>query len=204
MKVPSGKIPLKYQSTEYDCVPTTFLNALNFLFKRDEIPPEVVQRILLYSLDTINKKGEHGKGGTTGLSANFLIQWLNAYSNAGAKNFKLDCEYLSGDYDEINLGKNNKIIRCINKGGVALFSVCIDKDLLHYVLCTEADSRFLCFFDPYFRQKQFSSKEREHCEWVTGEWKYNLKVSRQRVDSLGHERYSLGPFREVCLINRVF
>lgn len=61
------KIPLKYQSSEYDCVPTTFLNALNFLFERKDIPPGVINAIMLYSLDTFNRKGEAGKGGTTGL-----------------------------------------------------------------------------------------------------------------------------------------
>lgn len=58
------KVPLKYQSSDYDCVPTTFLNAINFLFKRDEIPPEIIQRIYLYSFDLIGDKGENGKGGT--------------------------------------------------------------------------------------------------------------------------------------------
>jgi len=205
MKVPSGKIPLKYQSTDYDCVPTTFLNALNFLFERNEIPPEVIQRILLYSLDTINKKGEHGKDGTSGLSANFLIQWLDEYSNAGNKNFRLECEYLSSDNDDdIHLGRNNKIVRCINDKGVALCSVCIDEDISHYILCTKADQDFLYFFDPYYRHKQFSQKEKAFYEWIDDEWGYNLKVSRSRLDSYKTEKYSFGPKdqREVCLIKR--
>ena len=32
--------PLRYQMTEYDCGPTSMLNAISYLFPRDEIPPE--------------------------------------------------------------------------------------------------------------------------------------------------------------------
>jgi hypothetical protein len=207
MIVPSGKIPLKYQSTQHDCVPTSFLNALNYLFEIKDIPPEVIQRVFLYSLDTINKKGEHGKGGgTTGLCANFLIQWLNEYSKAGNKNFRLKCEYRSSDNDDtINLGKNSEIVRWIKKDdSVALFRVFINERTHHYILCTKADNDYLYFFDPYYKHKQFSQKERNFYEWIDDEWDHNLKVSRQRIDSYKNERYSLGPKddREICLIKK--
>ena len=42
---------LNYQSTEYDCGPVTLTNALRFLFEREEIQPEVVKAIALYTLD---------------------------------------------------------------------------------------------------------------------------------------------------------
>ena len=32
------KNPLHYQLTEYDCGPTSLLNAISFLFEREEIP----------------------------------------------------------------------------------------------------------------------------------------------------------------------
>ena len=43
---------LNYQSTEYDCGPTTILNAIRFLFNRQEIPPALVKGIWLYCNDT--------------------------------------------------------------------------------------------------------------------------------------------------------
>ncbi len=199
MKILPGKIPLKYQSTEYDCVPTTFLNAINYLFDRNEIQPEVIQRILLYSLDTINRNGVHGKGGTTGLSCEFILEWLHRYY----KN-ELECEYILGN--EVHLGQNNKIVRCVNEGGVALCSV-INKtgSMNHYMLCTEEDCNFLYFFDPWFRQQQFRGTDSDYLEWVTGEWNYNLKVSRHRLDVDISEKYSFGQIedREVCLMKRV-
>ena len=33
------KNPLRYQLSEYDCGPTSMLNALAFLFEREDIPP---------------------------------------------------------------------------------------------------------------------------------------------------------------------
>lgn len=198
------KIPLKYQSTEFDCVPTTFLNALNYLFDREDIPPEVIQRVLLYSLDTINSNGEHGKGGTTGLACEFLLQWLELYV-AKNKNFALRCEYLTGE--EVQLTQNNRVVKCINSGGVALCSVCFDKtgSIYHYMLCTGADSDYLYFFDPYYRKQQFRNLDKHFLEWIQGEWDYNLKVSRQRLESEDNERYSFGPIEErsCCLMIRI-
>ena len=51
------KNPLNYQTTEYDCGPTTMMNAISFLFKREEIPPEVAKCIMQYCLDGYNRKG---------------------------------------------------------------------------------------------------------------------------------------------------
>ena len=75
------KVPLRYQISEYDCVPTTFLNALSYIFDRKEIPPEVIKMIMLYSLDSFDKNGEAGKGGTTGIAIRHLCEWLNYYLN---------------------------------------------------------------------------------------------------------------------------
>lgn len=196
MKISTGKIPLKYQSTKYDCVPTTFLNAINYLFKIDEIQPEVIQRILQYSLDTINRNGEHGKGGTTGLSCEFILEWLRRYYED-----QLECEYITGN--EVHLGQNNKIVRSVNDGGVALCSVINTTGTMnHYMLCTKADNNFLYFFDPWFRQKQYTDID---LELITDEWNYNLKISRQRLDLDIDKKYSFGPnkLREVCLLKKV-
>ena len=42
------KNPLRYQNTEYDCGPTTFTNALAFLYDREEIPIELLKAIYKY------------------------------------------------------------------------------------------------------------------------------------------------------------
>lgn len=48
---------LNYQSSEYDCGPTTLTNALRFLFERCDIPPELLKAIALYTLDAYNEQG---------------------------------------------------------------------------------------------------------------------------------------------------
>ena len=45
------KNPLRYQMTEYDCGPSSMLNAVSVLFEREEIPPEILRSIMLYCLD---------------------------------------------------------------------------------------------------------------------------------------------------------
>ena len=73
------KNPLSYQTTEYDCGPTTLLNAMRYLFKREEIPPDIIKHISLYSLDSYNDKGESGKNGTSSMAMLFLSEWLNKF-----------------------------------------------------------------------------------------------------------------------------
>ena len=34
------KVPLRYQNTEYDCGTTSFVNALAYLYDREDIPVE--------------------------------------------------------------------------------------------------------------------------------------------------------------------
>jgi hypothetical protein len=202
------KIPFRYQTTEYDCVPTTFINALQYLFDRDEIPPEAIQKIMQYSLDTVtvNKKGEYGKGdGTTRLAIQMILQWLE-YHTEGKFAFKR-CEYM--DKAQIHLGRNNKIISCINRGGIALMNVCSGSDY-HYLLALgldENDSGKLLFFDPYYQERKCVGDDSAHIEWLgnNGGQKANLRVSRERLDSYDWEEYSMGSIeeRECCLLERL-
>ncbi|MFZ3103010.1 MAG: hypothetical protein WA131_05830 [Desulfitobacteriaceae bacterium] len=108
------KIPLKYQSSKYDCVPTTFLNAINYLFDRKDIPLEVIKAIMLYSLDTFNKLGEAGKGGTTGFAIDFICQWLNYYNET--RGFNIECNRVDGA--EADFEKNKHLMSWLKDGGV--------------------------------------------------------------------------------------
>ena len=45
------KIPLHYQVSEFDCGPTTVLNAMSYLFQREDLPAEIVRNIMIYCLD---------------------------------------------------------------------------------------------------------------------------------------------------------
>ena len=52
------KIPLRFQCTEYDCGTTSFINALLYLYDRENIPIEFIKAIYNKKLDsTILRKG---------------------------------------------------------------------------------------------------------------------------------------------------
>ena len=73
------KNPLRYQMTEYDCGPTSMLNAVSYLFQREEIPPEIVRSIMLYCLDCFGSDGASGKCGTSCMAMMFLSNWINSF-----------------------------------------------------------------------------------------------------------------------------
>lgn len=75
--------PLRYQMTEYDCGPTSMLNAVSYLFRRDEIPPELTRNIMLYCLDCFGEDGSTGRRGTSRMAMMFLSNWLNGYGETG-------------------------------------------------------------------------------------------------------------------------
>ena len=50
------KIPLRYQNTEYDCGTTSFINALAYLYDREDIPVELIKAIYKYTLDVENEE----------------------------------------------------------------------------------------------------------------------------------------------------
>ena len=70
------KTPLHYQISEYDCGPTSMLNAMSFLFSREELPPEILRNTMLYCLDCYGKEGHPGKSGTSCMAMMFLSNWL--------------------------------------------------------------------------------------------------------------------------------
>ena len=88
------KNPLHYQLTEYDCGPTSLLNAISFLFEREEIPPEVIRNIMLYCLDCYGAEGAPGKSGTSCTAMMFLSNWLDRYGRV--QDLPISSRYLSG------------------------------------------------------------------------------------------------------------
>lgn len=190
--------PLAYQISEYDCVPITFFNALNYVFDRKEIPPEVLKNIMLFSLDTFNIKGEVGKRGTTGLAVKHISEWLNNYSEV--KSFQVSCDYLIGK--EVDLLKNNEIIECIKDGGVVLASIYLNDSLRHYILITDITSDYVLFFDPYYRKRKYKE---DGIEIIDDEpCRMNRKTTLERVNSHSEKLYSFGKTetRECVLMYR--
>lgn len=146
------KNPLNYQITEFDCGPTTLMNAMSFLFRREEIPPDIIKHIMLYCLDSYNVKGEFGKNGTSRMAMMFLSDWLNQFGKV--KKFPILCEFLTGT--EVFIGQNSRIVAALQQGGTVV--VRVRYGCWHYVLLTGVDENDVYLFDPYYRKKPFTQE----------------------------------------------
>lgn len=138
------KNPLHYQLTEYDCGPTSLLNAISYLFEREEIPPEIIKTIMIYCLDCHGTDGVPGTYGTSTSAMMFLSSWFTRFGKTGRLN--ISSRYLSGE--EVSIEENGEIVNALHQGGVAvirLFDECP-----HYVLLTDEKDGKIYLFDPYY------------------------------------------------------
>jgi hypothetical protein len=181
------KNPLSYQRTEYDCGPTTLINAVSFLFNREEIPPDVIKHIMMYGMDAYNCKGEFGKNGTSRMAMMFLGNWLNQFGKV--KKFPVQCEYLTGP--EVHIGQNSRIVAGLQQGGAAVARV--RYGVWHYVLLTGLDEGCVYLFDPYFRRKPFKV---EGVEILPDLVDANRRVTACLLNSEGKTPYAFGPSEE--------
>ncbi|NJN98144.1 MAG: hypothetical protein HC875_30700 [Anaerolineales bacterium] len=176
------KTPFRMQVSEYDCVPTTFINAISALFDREKIPADVVKHIYLYSLNTVDSLGKIGHGGTTWEAIQLVGTWLNDRSS---KKFPIQTEYIWGK--NVHLGRGNKIVRCLSRGGVVLCNI-NTKDSWHYILALRADRHSLYFFDPYP-----PPKNQEGIEILEdGYFSPNLRISRTWLNGYHDHPYRFG------------
>ena len=191
------KTPLSYQITEYDCGLTTIINALRYLFKREEIEPRVLKMITEYTLDKTNNNGEIGKGGTSIYAMEYLSKWFNELSNIS--NMKLVTKIIKGN--KVNT-KNEDLIECLNNGGVAILSVWLSDE--HYVLCSRIDEKYAYLFDPYYLDIEYLDND-SACEIIKDRpFEFNRKVLRTRLDEMSTKNFSFvsGKKSEMLIINR--
>lgn len=138
------KNPLHYQMTEYDCGPTSLLNAISFLFEREDIPPEIIKTIMIYCLDCHGTDGVPGTYGTSSSAMLFLSSWFNRFGKTGR--MPIASHYLSGD--EVYVDDNCEIVDALHHGGVAV--VRLFDECPHYVLFTGEKDGKIYLFDPYY------------------------------------------------------
>ena len=178
------KIPLQYQRTEYDCGPTAFLNAVSYLFPRNEIPPDILHGVTRYTLDSYNSKGEVYKAGTSQIAMSFLSGWLNHYAKAAK--FPVACEFL--EKEQVKIGGNGKIIDAIRTGGAVVLRLYYGG--AHYVTLTGVSGNAVEMFDPYFRRKPFAENGIKLI--VNKPYSYNRRVDFSYLDKTDEGIYSLG------------
>lgn len=188
------KNPLHYQLSEYDCGPTSMLNAMSYLFQREEIPPEIVRNIMLYCLDCYGADGTSGKSGTSCMAMMFLSNWLNGFGQAG--HLPISSRYLSGE--SVSFRQDSSLRDALHRGGAAV--VRVDFDGWHYVLLTGIREDRVFLFDPYYRDTPFEARD---IQMVTDHpTAYNRIVPTRYFEREARDIYAFGPVetREAVLL----
>jgi hypothetical protein len=190
-------VPLQYQLSEYDCVPTAFSNAVTYLFERHEIPPMVIQHIYLYTLDTVGREARLGSGGTSRQAIQLLGHWLDSYK---FRKFAVVTEFL--EEEEVHLDQGSRIFPCLEQGGVALCSILLKKGEEHFLMMIKAEDGWMYCFDPYYRTAVRGLRHRvQRLEALDG-YSANLRI---RIEWMNQDkescRFCLGPIRtRECLL----
>ena len=196
------KNPLHYQLSEYDCGPSSMLNAISFLFEREEIPPELIRNIMLYSLDCYGTEGAPGKSGTSCTAMMFLANWLEGFGKAG--HLPISARYLTGK--NVFISRDSFINDALHRGGAAVVRLYFD--IAHYVLLTGIRGENILMFDPYYQEEPFPNEFLlEDAAKVTLEhpFHYNRIVPFSYFNRQTQELYALGNRQEreaVLLFNK--
>lgn len=190
------KSPLRYQATRYDCGPTTMLNAVIFLFEREEIPPDLVRHIGICTLDSYNKEGHCGMSGTSGAAIRYFGSWLNELRYAGL--LPARSEYL--EKEAVTLSEDGRILAALRQGDAVVLHVF--HSLGHYILLTGICEEGICAFDPFFGGNRI---ERPGVRAVENRpLSCNVILPASVLEDTGRDYYSMGEYwtREALIIGR--
>ena len=197
------KVPFRQQISGYDCVPTTLINGLSYLFSRNDIPPFIVQQVYRECLDAVACRG------TSSRAVQELGFLLNNYQEKRFKKFNVTTHYLSGR--QVNFMDNSKVFRCLAAKGVALLRVQSSCGDWHFILGFHTDGEWLHCYDPYTRSRRFLDHEAVRFIAPTGQQEPNLIIrldwldrGRKQTDDVPR-KYILGDKddRECLLMTRI-
>lgn len=189
---------LNYQSSEFDCGPTSLINAIRFLFEREEIPPVLLKGVWQFCNDTFNEQGEAGKHGTSKACMRFMGAWLNEY--AATCHFPLCTAYAEGE--AALMREDSAAVQCLRDGGAVVLRCFLGK-YGHYVLLTGLEEDGVALFDPYEMGEEYPFaadirrvNDQPRC--------CNRVVPFARLLDTGREDYNAGndDKREVLMLRR--
>ena len=189
---------LIHQSSEYDCGPTCLVNAMRYLFEREEIQPGVLKHIWVMGNDTYCDEGHVGFHGTSRAAMRYMADWLREYGR-GCR-FPVDAQFLeNGDCQVTPESQTGKWLK---EGGCAVMR-CFAGTIPHYVLLTGwINETEIGLFDPYDEEPDFQEPGRRV---VSGQpRKMNRAVRYDLLNLTEHADYAMGEedIREIVLIRR--
>lgn len=198
------RVPFRQQATEYDCVPTSILNALSYLFQRKELPPYVVHRIYKDCLDYKAARG------TSSRAIMEIGHWLSCYRENRFTRFSVAASYLYGT--QVHLGRNSRIISCLTAGGAVALCLQSSQHERHCMLGLRFDDDWLYCHEPHPRSRRFIDCEEVQFLEDSGDQTPNMRIKaswlEKDYDQLTHameRKYALGSIdkRECLLLNRI-
>lgn len=142
--------PLRYQSSEADCVPTSVVNGLLVVMGKP-ISAKLLQLIWSVSIDDGEGTGYVG----CSVIADILQSWFKRSHQDGKekKSLPYSSEIIEGE--TVGLHRNNALARCLNGGGVACITT--DKGAHYLLVLAEENSQYL-MFDPTWPMDKPSRK----------------------------------------------
>lgn len=190
------KVPLRYQNTEYDCGTTSFVNALAYLYNREDIPVELLKAIYRYTLDVENSEGIVGKGGTSRNHAELLAKYFVRYANNNP-DFDIKCNVLNKS--EVNI---DVMRETLNNNGVIVARCWQSGE--HYVIITKIDDYFAYIFDPYYLEDDYYYEDDDIAIVLHETFTHNRLVKVERLFDESNKDFSLlkTQDRSIILINR--
>ncbi len=190
------KVPLRYQNTEYDCGTTSFVNALAYLYDREEIPIELLKSIYKFTLDVEGNDGVEGKGGTSRKHAELLAKKFVEFAN-DKKEFNIKCKILYG----LNVTLE-RMKKSLNNNGVIIARCWQDAE--HYVLITKIDDNFAYLFDPYYLNENYYVDDDDVAIVLHESFTHNRIVKIERLFDESKKDFSLleESKRSIILMNR--
>ena len=190
------KVPLRYQNTEYDCGTTSFVNALAYLYDRENIPIELLKAIYKFTLDVEGNDGVEGKGGTSRKHAEKLAKYFVEYANENPS-FNIHCKILYGENVTLERMQNT-----LDNNGVIIARCWQENE--HYVLITKIDENFAYIFDPYYLKEDYYTDDESVAIVLHETFSHNRVVKIERLFDETHKDFSLleKKKRSIILINR--
>ena len=185
------------QITGCDCVPTSFINALVYLFdKREDIPNEIVQGIYL---KTINDSD-----GTSGQEIENLCHWLSNYNKNRCKNKVFSIKAICKNGEDVDFDKLKTHVRKTN--ACALLSVKADKNTRHSITIFHYEKGYFYCYDSYYVKGRKDDRKGKEL-WSLGTFEEcNLRISIDYLKKIENKyKYQSGETddRQCVLIKRI-
>lgn len=189
------KTPLKFQISEFDCGTVSLMNAIAFLYEREEIPAIILKKIHKYTLDSYDESGNEGQGGTSKKSVDKLCKWTSEYCKHS--DFEFHCTHLQGG--DITL---DKLKKTLNNNGCILMRTHLTDE--HYVIITKMNNKSVYIFDPYFLPKEYYKNEKSIKIVYNKPFTHNRKITLNRLLLEENKDLALGEIksRECVLISK--